>query len=172
MEPLFINKIMQSKKNLVEMNKAFSGVKFTMFRIIVSAFMLLFSAFWYFELQSLTGCIIVALIGIAYFFIPLIQLHYNTSKHEKRYILLYNRVPQGTTYFYDNNIFSDCEVTKGELNVSYDKIIKIKQSKNLYLLILKEKLVIMVDKKRFEKGNCEDFEKFIKEKAVNAKIKL
>ena len=79
---------------------------------------------------------------------------------------------EGQTLFYDDCIVSTNSADNSEVKIDYGKIIKVMQSKNLYLLVMKQKLVIMVNKNGFEKGNCEDFEKFIRTKAVNAKIKL
>lgn len=84
---------------------------------------------------------------------------------------LFNEIPEGKTLFYEDHLMS-VSTNNAELKLEYTKIQKVKQSKNLYLLVLKRKLVVMVDKNRFEKGKCEEFEKFIAEKAVNAKIKL
>lgn len=172
MDALFINKFKHSKENIIEMNKAYSRKSIIISKILVLISFFLLSLIWCFDFQNLLVGILIALIGIAVTFIPSISTSYKASKNEKRLVLLYNKIPEVTTFFNDDNIFSVTEENKGELSISYDKIIKIKQSKNLYLLILKEKLVIMVDKKRFTKGSCEEFEKFIKEKAINAKIKL
>ncbi len=172
MEPLFINKITNSKKFYIEMGNATSVlITFVSGTVLLILYFIL-SAVLYLYTQYLAGSIIIAVIGIAVTIIPILLKHYITSKNEKRWILLYNCIPEVTTNFHENKIFRTSKTTKEELDISYDKIIKVKQSKNLYLLILSEKLVIMIDKNRFEKGNCTDFEEFIKEKAFNAKIKL
>ena len=40
------------------------------------------------------------------------------------------------------------------------------------MLYITKKVFVFVDKNNFEKGNCEEFEKFIVSKATNAKNKL
>lgn len=99
MEPLFINKYQHSKENYIEMNKAYTGTKFLVFRIVLLVLFFILSAFWYFELYSLTGCITVAFIGIVITAFPSIHLRYSASKHEKRFIVLHNCVPEATTFF-------------------------------------------------------------------------
>lgn len=172
MEPIFINKLKHSKDIYIETNKAFSKIS----RFIISFFLLaaylslaLIFYFWYYE--TITA-IILAIIGIAFSIYPTARIYVFAKKREKQMIELYDTVPEAETLFFDDHIFSVGITSKEELNIKYDKIKKVKQSKNLYLLELGKKLVIMVDKNRFEKGNCEEFKKFIAEKAVNAKIKL
>ncbi len=172
MDALFINKFNHTKENLIEMNQAYKGIKFIIIRVILFAAFLILSAFWIFELWDIISGIGTLVLGVIFAILPSILDRYKISKDEKRLILLYDEIPESTTCFYDDHLLSKSETTNGELNLEYKKIIKVKQSRNLYLLILKERLVVMVDKNRFEKGTCEEFEEFIKSKAVNAKIKL
>lgn len=79
---------------------------------------------------------------------------------------------ESTYLFYDKNIISVNEVTKSEKLVDYTSILKVTQTKNLYFLFVSKDAFIPLDKNRFEKGTCEEFEEFIKSKAVNARIKL
>lgn len=172
MDTLFICKFKHTKENNLEMNKAYSGAKQTIIKTVFLAIFVVLAHAWYFNLGSLLGCIAYLIIGISGFLWVTFRNHLFARKNEKRLLLLYNEIPESATYFYDDYLLTTNEKTNGELKLDYDKIIKVKQSQNLYLLILKERLVVMVDKNRFEKGTCEEFEEFIKSKAVNAKIKL
>lgn len=172
MDALFLNKFKSSKELTYEAAKAYRGKKFFIYQIVLFAIFLVLAALWIFELGDAAKGISTLALGIIFWVLPIILDRYNAKKNEKRFILLYNKIPESTTYFYDDNLLTVNDENNGELKVEYDKIIKIKQSKNLYLLILKEKMYIMVDKNRFEKGSCEEFEEFIKAKAINAKIKL
>ena len=172
MEALFVNKFETSKELTYEAAKAYRGKKFFIYQIVLFATFLVLAALWIFELADVSKGISTLALGIIFWMLPIILDRYNAKKNEKRFLLLYNKLPESTTYFFNNNLLTVNDANNGELKVEYDKIIKIKQSKNLYLLILKEKMYIMVDKNRFEKGTCEEFEEFIKAKAVNAKIKL
>lgn len=172
MEALFINKFKHTKENLIEMNRSYNGIKIFILRVVLFAAFFILSAFWIFELYDIISGIATLVLGIIFAVLPTIVDRYKAGKEEKRLLILYNEIPESTTYFNDDHLFSISETTNGELKLEYNKIIKVKQSRNLYLLILKERLVVMVDKNRFEKGTCKEFEEFIKAKAVNAKIKL
>lgn len=172
MDALFINKFKHTKENLIEMNRSYNGIKIFILRVVLFAAFLILSAFWIFELYDIISGIATLVLGIIFAVLPTIVDRYKAGKEEKRLLILYNEIPESTTFFNDDHLFSTSETTNGELKLEYNKIIKVKQSKNLYLLILKERLVVMVDKNRFKKGTCEEFEEFIKSKAVNAKIKL
>lgn len=172
MEAVFISKFKSTKEHLLEMNKAYKGVKFIIIKTVLFTAFLILSALWFFELGDILKGIGTLALGVVFTVLPTILDRYKAKKNEKRLLLLYNEIPESTTYFYDDHLLNVSETNNGELKLEYDKIIKVKQSRNLYLLILKERLVVMVDKNRFEKGTCEEFEEFIKTKAVNAKIKL
>lgn len=171
MEPVFINKFKHTKEMYIETNKAYS--KFS--RIILSlcilaVYLVLAFCFFYFYYEPVTA-IILAVVGIVFSFYPTARFYIFAKRREKQLLELYDTIPECDTMFYDDHLLSVSITSKEELNLNYAKIKKVKQSRNLYLLILNNKIVVMVDKNRFEKGTCEEFEKFIKEKAVNAKIR-
>lgn len=172
MEPLFINDIKQTKEMFIEMNKAYSSASQIAYKIavpVVYGFLAFVLIYFYY---NFIGAAVVAAARVLLFFYPQIKLHIAAKRREKQIVELYGSALEGQTLFYDDNLVSTSFNDKSEVKIDYGKIIKIRQSKNLYLLIMKQKIVVMVDKNRFEKGNCEEFEKFIKTKAVNAKIKL
>jgi hypothetical protein len=172
MEPLFINNLKQTKDVYLEMNKAYSSASRIAYQIavpVIYGFLACFLIFYYGSYFS--GAVIFAF-GVLLFFYPLIKLHRIANKREKVFVELYGSTPEGQTLFYDDCLVSTNSADKSELKIEYGKIIKVRQSKNLYLLIMNQKLVIMVDKNRFKKGTSEEFEQFIKTKAVNAKIKI
>ncbi len=172
MEPLFINNFKQTKDVYLEMNKAYSSVSRIAYQIavpVVYGFLACFLIFYY---GSYFSAAVIVVFGILLFFYPLIKLHRIANKREKVFVELYGSTPEGQTHFYDDCLVSTNSADKSEIKIDYRRIIKVKQSKNLYLLIMKQKIVIMVDKNGFEKGTGEEFEQFIKSKAVNAKIKI
>lgn len=172
MEPVFINKFKHTKENYIEMNKAYSFLTRMIFGLFFLIVYLALAFFIYFYLYNLITAIIIAVIGVILAFYPAAKIRIIAHKREKKFLELYGEIPKGKTLFFEDHLFSVSETDKAELNLDYNKIIKVKQSKNMYLLILKNKLIVFVDKNSFERGTCEEFEKFIKEKAANAKIKL
>ncbi len=172
MEALFINKCNHTKSNYIEMNKGYSRLSRLSASLTLFLLYMILAAVLYFWLYKVFAAIIVALMGVFFGFYPLLRLHIIASKTEKQYILLYNKIPESLTYFYDDRIKTINLTNNAELELEYNKIVKLKQTKNLYLLILNKKLVVMVDKNSFEKGTSDEFEKFIVSKAINAKNKL
>lgn len=154
------------------MNKGYFPLSKTILWFILSLVYLILALYLYFTFYKIVAAITVALFGIFFGFYPLLKIHLIASKQEKQLLLLYNEPPELTTYFYDDNIKTINSANNAELKLDYDKIIKLRQTKNLYLLILNEKIVVVVNKNGFEKGTCEEFEKFIISKAVKAKNKL
>lgn len=172
MEAIFINNFKQTKENYIEMNKKHSAFSIYFLGALIFIIYLSLALIYYYISYDIIISLVLALIGVLFPIYPRIRINIIARKREKIFIELYEKTPEGQTLFFDDHIFSFSETDKAEINIDYKKIKKIKQSKNLYLLILGNKVVIMVDKNRFQKGTCEEFEKFIKEKAVNAKIKL
>lgn len=172
MEPLFINNFTHSKEMYIEMNKAYSFVSRLIFQIAVAVIYGFLAVLLFFYYGSYFSGAAIVLVGVFLFFYPLINTRIHAKKREKQLVELFGELPSAQNLFFDDYLLSISSADKSELRIEYDKIIKVRQSKNLYLLIMKQKLVIMVDKNRFEKGSCEEFEQFIKSKAVNVKIKL
>lgn len=170
MEPIFINKLKHSKEIYIEINKTYSKTsRLIISLLILTVYLALALFFYYYEIIT---AVLLGIIGIVFSFYPTARIYIFAKRREKQFIELYDTVPECETVFYDEYLFSVGITSKEELNINYTKIKKVKQSKNLYLLILGNKIVVMVDKNRFEKGTCEEFEEFIKNKAVNAKIRL
>ena len=172
MEPLFINNFTHSKEMYIEMNKAYSFVSRLIFQIAVAVIYGFLAVLLFFYYGNYFSGAAIVLVGVFLFFYPLINTRIHAKKREKQLVELFGELPSAQNLFFDDYLLAISSADKSELRIEYDKIIKVRQSKNLYLLIMKQKLVIMVDKNRFEKGTSEEFEQFIKSKAVNAKIKL
>lgn len=171
MEPVFINNLKQTKEHFIEMNKKHSAFTIYFFGAFFLIAYLALAMFIYFTSYNIVFSVVIALIGTLLSIYPHIRIYILARNREKQFLELLNDIPEGKTLFFEDHLMS-VSTNNDELKLEYTKIQKVKQSKNLYLLVLKKKLVVMVDKNRFEKGNCEEFEKFIAEKAVNAKIKL
>ncbi len=172
MDAVFINKFKHTKSHYIEACKSVYPLMKSPFHITLALLYFALAFFIYFYFYDIIPAVIIAVCGIFFGFYPIIRLHIIANKQQKQFLILYNRTPEAITDFYDDHIKSTSITNKEEITIEYDKIIKLKQTKNLYLLTLKEKIILMVDKNEFEKGTCEDFEKFIISKCVNAKNKL
>lgn len=172
MEAVFINKFKHTKESYVEMNMKYSEFLRVFFGIVFFLAFLFLSLFGYFVLYDLVYTVVFAIIGIAFTLYPTVRIYLLARKREKILLEMYGVIPENEIMFYEENIMTTSLTNKAESKLDYSKIKKIKQSKNMYLLILSQGVVLMVKKDGFEKGSCIEFEKFIKEKATNAKIKL
>ncbi|PKM40805.1 MAG: hypothetical protein CVV04_06375 [Firmicutes bacterium HGW-Firmicutes-9] len=171
MEPLFTNTCAYSKKNLQEAMFALNKRK----RILISLFCLF----------SIAGCIYNYIIWYDYLFIImafgllallLFKYVYQIMNKAKviadRCILLYHEVPIQTVRFFDDRLEPVSIMSKEELSFEYTQIIRVEKSKRLYVLFFNGKVMIILDKSKFDNITLEEFERFIREKAVNAKVLL
>lgn len=172
MDAVFTNKFKHTKSNYIEAYKGAYPLMKSPFYITLALLYFALALLMYFYFYDIIPAVIIAVCGIFLGFYPIIRLHIITTKQQKQFLSLYSETPESITWFYDDHIKSTSLTNKSEITVDYDKIIKLKQTKNLYLLTMKEKVILMIDKNGFEKGTCEEFEKFIVLKAVNAKNKL
>lgn len=172
MDAVFINKFKHTKQNYAEAYKGGYPLMKSAPYIVLALLYFALAIFIYYHFHDIIPTIIITVFGIFFTVYPVIRLRIITEKQQKQFLLLYNGIPESITHFCDDRLVSTSLTNKSEISVEYDKIIKLKQTKNLYLLTLKEKIILMVDKNEFEKGTCEDFEKFIVSKCVNAKNKL
>ena len=122
--------------------------------------------------RQITPAIIIFIFAIFMGIYPFIKNHVIENKRQKQFLAIYDEIPESFVNFYEDNLKTTTPANNAEITIEYDKITKLKQTKNLYLIILKQNLVVMVDKNEFKKGNCEEFEKFIVSKATKAKNKL
>ncbi len=112
MEAFFINKFKHTKENLIEMNRAYKGIRFIIIKAVLFAAFLILSAFWIFELYDIISGIGTLVLGVIFAVLPTIFERYKISKDEKRLLLLYNEIPESTTCFYDDHLLSKSETTK------------------------------------------------------------
>lgn len=170
MEALFINKFKPTEEIIVEASKAFKKKKVIIESTVILIFCLTCSLTLWIT-TKLPESLLFAAIGIFYIVSSILMDSY-TEKKKAEQSLKSSSNTLSTFLFYDNNIATEDETTINKSIINYPSIIKVAQTPNLYLLFLSKKSFVIIDKNRFEKGSCEEFEEFIKAKAVNAKIKL
>lgn len=89
----------------------------------------------------------------------------------KQYSCLYECEALSINLFlFEDHLFQKTFESKTELSIDYRKIKKIKKTKNLYLISIGSSYII-INKHGFTKGIPEDFEEFIKAKAIYSKNK-
>lgn len=171
MDALFISKFKHTKSLYIEMNNGISTVFPKLFWIL-SILYTAIAIFIFTYYRQITPAIIIFIFAIFMGIYPFIKNHVIENKRQKQFLAIYDEIPESFVNFYEDNLKTTTPANNAEITIEYDKITKLKQTKNLYLIILKQNLVVMVDKNEFKKGNCEEFEKFIVSKATKAKNKL
>lgn len=74
--------------------------------------------------------------------------------------------------FYEEHLIAVNLFTTGKTNIKYVDVLKLLETKDLYIIEMEKKLAILVDKSGFTKGTEENFAEFIKERCVNAEVKI
>ncbi len=172
MDALFINKIKHTKSTYIEMNKKYLFKQIFVIRLLVSIFFCIMEFIFWYLYDMIAMSVFLIVFTVVFCLIPEIRIRMYAKNNIKQMLTLYGEIPDVKISFFEENIITENSSNKGELNLDYGKIVKVFQSENLYLLQLDNKIFICVDKNRFEKGTCKEFEKFITQKAFNAKIKL
>ena len=171
MEPIYQNTCRYSKANRLEMAKRTTKVSYTVICMLVIVYCI-GSTIYFILMNDLLGSMCCFLLSV-FFILFCIYLPYrNVNRVMRRSYSLYHSEVESDVCFFADYILVVNKQTSGQTKIDYTQIIKVTQTKNLYLLILKENLVVPIDKNGFVKGNRDDFERFIIGKAVNAKIKL
>ena len=165
MDALFICKFKPTEELMFEIQKTCSKKNISLENIFSLILIIIFPIILYVGTKDAITIPVGLLSGI---FIVICS----STKIESKTIYYNSDETEVRILFYDNNIISENEVTKNETVTDFTSITKVTQSKNLFFLFLYNNAFIIIDKNRFEKGTCEEFEEFIKTKAVNAKIKL
>lgn len=170
MDALFICKFKPTEEIIVEASKALKKNKVIIENTVILIFCLT-SSLTLWITTKLPESFLFAAIGIFYIVSSILMDRY-TEKKKAEQSLKSSSNTLSTFLFYDNNIATEDETTTSKSIINYSSIIKVAQTQNLYLLFLGKKSFVLIDKNRFKKGTCEEFEEFIKSKAINAKIKL
>ncbi len=171
METLFENKCSYSKKNLLEMaKKTRSKIKDVLLIIIILlCTVLMILSFIQYDYFVATIYLLLCAVVVG---IEILLPHIEVNKALKRFQEIYHTEVETTILFYDDHMIGINEQTSGKTKTQYIQLIKVMQTKGLYLLRMKENINILVDKNGFIKGDKIAFEAFIKEKAAKAKISL
>lgn len=98
-------------------------------------------------------------------------INYAKSLSERN-MVIYHKEPVQTFRFFDEYVETIIQPSKGEATLYYYDIIRVEASKKLYTILFKGKSIAFLDKNKFENINLIEFEHFIREKAVNAKVIL
>ena len=78
--------------------------------------------------------------------------------------------PQTHTFFYENEMRGKNNQSGVEIRIPYDQIVMVMETKNLFLIRIPEKRMVLVDKRGFQRGSSSEFGAFLREKCTAAKF--
>lgn len=165
MEPKFVNKMTQTEQALREMQFAALGKPRIILYTSVAIFSILTSVMLFFAKKP-DSAIFLLLSGILLLLLAFLRPILGAKQQYKRNAILTDGKQLTATElkFYDDRLVTYNPTVDHEVDFSYDKFKKYKQTRHLHLLILPQSLYLMVSKDGFEIGNSKEFEAFIKEK--------
>ncbi len=164
MEPIFQNRHFITQSNMTEYYKKVAPLWVNL--LFYPAIILVAGGLMYLAFRELYTLVFSIVLSIFIIIIDYERVKDTYSIYYKRYLV--NKL-ENLERVVD---FSDCitvySPSTGAKNIfEYNQVIKIVETKNLYILILPYRLNIYLEKGRFTIGNEMDFKTFIKSKCDN-----
>ena len=163
MEPLFTNTCLLTKEVYKEAYLAITRSR-RILVVILSAVIFvssLFEAYWTDD---------VLFYFFAGFFVLFPRRAANiTSKRSQE---IYHEEICSTIRFYDDSMITKSTPSNAEATLRYDQIVQVRASRQLYIITIKQKLLVILDKSKFDQINMIEFEHFLRQKAPKAKFRV
>jgi len=164
MEPLFTNKSIYTKPNLVEVNKSTSSRKLLTIIFVCIGFIAFVCGLL---TTNYVYCLLGALFCIIYPLLMTWVVRYSATNRYQQLQQLYRGEAESVTSFYEDHLI--IHYTQGggsDVTVSYPQIAKVYETKNLFFLMLSTRIGFMLEKQGFEGTTTDEFGKFIRAHAV------
>ncbi len=121
---------------------------------------------WY--LFTFAAMIAVVFLIFRLFLLPVVMARFAAKKNRE----IHGRDIETVNRFYEDHVLAVNTLNNNSTNIQYTQVLKLIESKNLYIITMEKGLSLMIDKGGFTKGSREDFVQFMNEKCVNAEVKL
>ena len=159
-----VNEYEQTPELLKNYYKLVSQSRFVFIGIVL----VLFIASFIINLINNSVELVPTILGFAAFIILIGALIYNINKTAQ---ITYERIEEQTNgkkfkikvIIKENDINLSTNIKENDSNFKIENIKKVKESKELFVLITKTKLGIILKKDSFTKGNLEDLKQLIKQ---------
>ena len=102
------------------------------------------------------------------FFAPLLA----GKQQAKRHLELYQTAPVALVSLTEREVVLKNEMTEGESRFEYAQFRQVIETKNLFVMVTRRRLAVMLDKNGFTEGSAEAFRALVREKMPGAKLKL
>lgn len=164
MEPLFTNRTIYTKPNLIEVGKGTSSLK-----LVTVPFACL--GFIAFVCGILTANYIYFLPGAMFCIIyPLLMIwavrHSATNRYQQLQQLYHGEAEALTSFYEDHLVVHYTQGGGSDVTISYPQIAKVYETKNLFFLMLSTRIGFLFEKQGFDGTTAEEFGKFIRAHAV------
>lgn len=169
MQPIFSNTCKYTLDNLKQVTKADLPMWYKAYCIIFAAVFGVIAIVAFFMTHSPKSAIFLL------FSITLLMIYYHKTaltarKHYEQSKALHGDIAVTKLFFYNNSIVGKNMFTGQSFKAEYEKVNKIVETKNLYILRILDDISIVVDKNGFVSDNGSKFPEFIKQKCKNAKL--
>lgn len=158
----FENTCVYTQQHLLEMGRKTTQA----FRLVLLCACLLFLALGIWEAVAgvLWRAIVSFMFVAVWAYLLLVEPQMNAKRAYKRYWATYHAQVQTRNLFFDDHILGINVQSGGEMRIAYDQIVKIHETKSLYLLMLPKRMLVMVDKNGFQTGDAAAFAPWLRSK--------
>ena len=163
MEPLFINKSLYTKQNLIESNKAtMSRKSLIIFILCIELFAIIVGIITSDYLLILGGI----LFCVFYLLLSLWAVRHSAVNRYQQLLQLYHGEAESITNFYEDHL--DIHYLQGgsDVTIAYTQIAKVFETKTLFFLMLSTRIGFLMEKLGFEGITPDEFGRFIRARAV------
>ncbi len=171
MEPLFTNTCLLTKEVYKEAYLAITRSR-RILVVILSAVIFvssLFEAYWTDDVLFYFFAGFFVLFAVYYFvFFPRRAANITSKRSQE----IYHEEICSTIRFYDDSMITKSTPSNAEATLRYDQIVQVRASRQLYIITIKQKLLVILDKSKFDQINMIEFEHFLRQKAPKAKFRV
>lgn len=171
MTTLFENKCIYTYQYYLQLkrttlNKSFVNTCYAALIIVIAAGILTVMKGWY----PFTAVAAAAFLFVLYRLVgtPVRLASFAARKNRQ----VHGRDIETINNFYEDHILAVNTLSQSRTNIKYREIRSLMQSKDLFIIAMDKGLVLLIDKNGFLKGTKEEFVTFMREKCVNAEVKI
>lgn len=167
----FENISVQKKENLLEMYKRTLRKSFMIYGIAVIVLFLIFFATSLLTrsfslIYTALYVVIILIAGNWVLRMPKKSAESTYANNQEQF----HCEPQTHTFFYEDEMRGKNNQSGVEIRIPYDQIMMVMETKNLFLIRIPEKRMVLVDKRGFQRGSSSEFGAFLREKCTAAKF--
>ena len=171
MEPLFTNKSTYTKNALRESLLNYQKRQRTIIVILICAvaFISLLQLLLSGEVPTITLLLFLILMYLfAFVFVPI----YSANLSYERNFEVFHEEVANTFTFFDDHFVSLTTPSNATIDIHYNQLQRIVETKQYFLLVVSQNLFYIIDKSGFDRVNTLEFIKVLREKAPKAKFQL